>query len=117
MWFRGDVWLMQLFEAVAFDMPVAASDGQGGAESGWSQLHACRAHFRYLRGGESVQAARLSGVQPVVVTVRNCADMRTISTDGRMRDTRRGDRYNINTIVEAENRMYLELTCVRGEAI
>lgn len=108
---------MKLFEAVAFDAPTPQADGQGGREDGWTQGHACRAQFLYLRGGETVQAARLAGRQPVVVTIRQCDAARLITPEWRMRDTRRSDVYNIRSIVPTDDRMYLELTCEKGVAV
>lgn len=108
---------MRLFEAVAFDIPTPQSDGQGGMEEGWTQGHACRANFLYLRGGETVQAARLEGRQPVVVTIRSCEAARQITPEWRMRDMRRHDVYNIRSIVPSDDRMYFELTCEKGVAV
>lgn len=107
----------RLHESVAFDLPQNASDGQGGVEEGWSEGHACRANFRYLRGGETVLKARLEGTQPVVVHIRSCAAARLIETDWRMRDLRRGDIYNIRSIVPSDSRQHLELTVELGVAI
>ena len=103
-----------LIEAVAFDAPVSQSDGQGGAEQGWAQQYVCHAAFRYLRGGETVQQARLSGRQPVVATIRQSDAALAIGVDWRMRDVRSGTIYNIRTIVPSELRHYLELTCESG---
>lgn len=108
---------VRLYEAVAFDNPTSSADGQGGQEAGWTLVHACRAAYLYLRGGESVQQARLTGRQPVVVTIRDCDDARLITPDGRMRDTRRGEIYNIRSIVPSDDRRYLELTCERGVTV
>ncbi|APE43410.1 hypothetical protein BOO69_08265 [Sulfitobacter alexandrii] len=106
-----------LIERVAFDAPTAASDGQGGMEEGWTERHACWANFKYLRGGETVQQARLSGRQPVVVTIRVCEAAQAIGRDWRMRDTRRGDIYNVNAIVQTDDRAFLEITATGGVAV
>ena len=107
---------MDMFSAVAFDRPTAAADGSGGTEIGWTEMHACRAAFLWLRGGETVQAARLTGRQPVVVTIWNCAAAREITPDWRMRDARSGTVYNVRTIVPSDDRATLELTCESGVA-
>lgn len=106
-----------LREAVAFDSPTAMADGFGGQTEGWTEEFLTRARFRYLRGGETVQAARLEGRQPVVVTIRACADARAITTAWRMRDTRRGEVYNIRSIVPTDDRQFMELTCESGVAV
>lgn len=77
---------------VAFDAPEVVPDGYGGTEIGWDTDAAveARAHFRFLRGGETVQGARLEGRQPVVVTIPNSAAARAITSAWRMRDMRAG---------------------------
>lgn len=107
---------MILNESVAFDAPTEAPDGYGGVETGWTEQFQARAHFRFLRGGETVQAARLEGRQPVVVTVRAHADALAVTPDYRLRDLRRGTVYNIRSIIETEERRYVEITAESGVA-
>lgn len=106
-----------LIEAVAFDKLTGTPDGSGGEDQDWGEQFTTRASFRYLRGGESVIAARLSGTQPVVVRIRAHPASRQITTGWRMRDTRRGTVYNIRTVVPTDDRQYLELTCESGVAV
>ncbi|MGB0855033.1 MAG: head-tail adaptor protein [Pikeienuella sp.] len=108
---------MRLVESVAFDSPAPASDGQGGAEMGWTEEHTCRAHFRYLRGSETVQASRLAGIQPVVISVRLCAALSDISTEWVIRDVRRSDTYNITSFIPSDDRNWLEITATSGGAV
>ena len=108
---------MFLQETVTFSSPAPVSDGQGGEEEGWNVEHTCRAKFRYLRGGEAVQGARLEGTQPVVATVRLCAAISDIKTEWIMTDTRRNDVYNIRSFIPADDRNYLEITAERGVAV
>lgn len=108
---------MNLQEFVAFDAPAVSPDGYGGEETGWAEQFNCRARFLYLRGGETVQAARLEGRQPVVVTIRRSPASDAITPAWRMRDVRRGDIYNIRSIVPTDDRKWLELTCERGVAV
>jgi head-tail adaptor len=107
----------KLSERVVFDFPTPEDDGQGGREDGWTEGFSCSAGFRYLRGGETVQAARLAGRQPVVVTIRQSSLSRQVTHDWRMRDARSCDVYNIRSIVPTDDRMYLELTCEKGVAV
>lgn len=117
-------------EAVAFDAPLQVDDGHSGVIDGWTDDDAavkCRAHFRFLRGGEAVQAARLAGRQPIVVTVYRSSQTRQITEDWRMRDARNGTydvdgnwtgpQYNIRTIVPTEDQQFLEITVEVGEAV
>lgn len=113
-----------LLNHVAFDEPTQADNGQGGTISGWLERFCTRAHFKYLRGGETVLQARLSGQQTVVVKVRNSAAARSITPVWRMRDLHRGSTagefpgviYNIRSIIPSDDRLYLELTCQSGVA-
>jgi hypothetical protein len=114
---------------MAFDAPAPSADGSGGYENGWSERIAkTAAHILYLRGGENVQAARLQGRQPVVVTVYANPETRQITTDWRCRDLRRervdadtgqlvAGGYNIRAIVETSDRRFLEITAETGVAV
>lgn len=105
---------MNLDDSFAFDAPTSEQNGMGGTISGWAERWRCPAHVRYLRGGERVMQGRLSGVQPVVLTIRACRAAEAIGRDWRARDVRRGTIYNIRSIVPSDDRAMLELTCEEG---
>lgn len=109
--------MKRMHEIVAFDAPTSAPDGYGGVEVGWSEQFETRAHFLYLRGGETVQAARLAGKQPVVATIRANDAARAVSTGYRMRDVRRGVEYNVRAAVETDDRQHIEVTAESGVAV
>lgn len=98
-----------------FDEPVPVDDGFGGKEEGWVERYACHANIRYLRGGETVQAARLAGRQPVVVTIRALGKAKDITPAWRMRAA--GEEWNIRAKAETEDRRHIELTCETGVAV
>lgn len=109
-----------MVERVAFDAPVVSPDGSGGQVTDWGaelDAYVCRANFKYLRGSESVQAARLAGRQPVVVTIHANPESAAIGTDWRMRDLERGTVYAIHTKVPTDDRGWFELTCESGVAV
>ena len=116
----------RLYQAVAFDKPVQQSDGQGGTINGWEQQFECRAHYRYLRGGESVQAARLEGRQPLIITVRSSSETQQVQTDWRIRDVRTGEFdvngdwtgvvYQIKAVNPTDDRRFLEILAESGVA-
>ena len=109
-----------LYHRVAFEPPSEQADGYGGIETGWDTGSAvqARAHFRYLRGGESVQAARLDGRQPVVATTWNNAAMRAVTAGWRMRDVNTGKVFNVRTDpVPTDDRRWLEVTVESGVAV
>lgn len=100
---------------VAFDAATGSVTATGGQVTAWvEQIARVWAAIRFLRGGETVIAARLTGRQPAVVTVRASAATRLITTDWRMRDLRSGEVYAIRAIVPSDDRAYLELTCESG---
>lgn len=99
---------------VAFDAPSSAANGQGGTISGWAEQMQVSANFRFLRGGEVVQSARLEGRQPVVVTIRSSAAAKLITPEWRMRDLRTGTIYAIRTCPPPGLEGIIELTCESG---
>lgn len=109
-----------LYQRVAFDQPLKVSDGHGGKIDGWAPPEGAiveRAHFRFLRGSEAVQAARLEGRQPVVVTVRDNPASRQVTNSWRMRDLQTGTAYAIKSgPVPTDDRGYLEFTVESGVA-
>lgn len=78
-----------LRERVAFDQPTQTAGPGGVTETGWAEGYGCRAGFTYQRGSETVEAARLQGRAIYRVKIRQSAQARQITTDWRMRDTRR----------------------------
>ncbi|WP_444881520.1 head-tail adaptor protein [Haematobacter genomosp. 1] len=102
---------------VAFDEPVATPNGQGGQLMGWTERLQAYAAIRWLRGSETVIAARLAGRQPAVVTIPASAIARLITTEWRMRDIRSGDEFNIRSMVESDDRADIELTVEKGVAV
>jgi SPP1 family predicted phage head-tail adaptor len=100
---------------VAFDQATGTVTPTGGQVTAWvEQIAGVWAAITFLRGGETVIAARLTGRQPAVVRVRASAATRAITTEWRMRDLRAGTVYAIRSIIETDNRAYLDLTCESG---
>lgn len=118
-----------LFESVAFDERALQSDGHGNQQEDFVEAFKCRAGFVYLRGTESVIAARLEGRQPIVVRVRASSDTRQIDTDWRMRDLRNGSWagdsgseywdgpvYAVRSVIPTEDRQFIDVTVEKGVA-
>lgn len=105
-----------LFEEVAFDSYTGAADGYGGQTLTWSEHYACRAEFKYLRGGEQMEADTLSGLATYKVKIRSCTEARAITQDMRMRDTRRGVTYNIREVDAVSDRAWVYLVAQQGVA-
>jgi len=106
-----------LEERVYLDRPTSIPDGMGGTENGWEHVFEARAHFRYLRGGETVLAGRLQGRLTVVATIRAHTTSRLVTSDWRMRDARDATVvFNVQSIMPSDDRAFLELTCESGVA-
>lgn len=98
-------------EVVEFLSPQTNDDGYGGVLASWSPAFQREAGVRYLRGGETVQAARLEGRQPAVFTVPVDSQTETVRPSWRLTDLRTGRQFNIKTIILTENHQDYELTC------
>lgn len=105
----------QLIDKFTFSTIIEQPDGHGGFDPVPTSF-TVRANIRYLRGGETVQAARLTGKQPVVVTVRRSSQTAALTTDDKMRDARTGTEYQIRAIVPTEDRQFIEITAESGVA-
>lgn len=114
-----------LIEHVAFDGRQEVDDGMGNFVGKFVEALQCRAAFVYLRGTETVIAARLEGRQPIVVRVRRSSKTNQIDHDWQMRDLRDGawdgDRWTgpvfaVRSIIPTEDRLYLDIAVERGVA-
>ena len=96
-----------LREAVAFDRPTRISGPGGVTESGWAAGYGCRAEFIYQRGSETVEAARLQGRAIYRVKIRQSVQARAITTDWRMRDTRRDLAFDLIEVDPVTDRRWI----------
>ncbi len=69
-----------------------------------------------LRGGEAVQASRLEGKQPYLLTVRYSAASAAVTPSWRCLDTRTGQTYAIITHVPRSRRDYIDMLISEGVA-
>lgn len=107
----------ELREKVAFDQRGTTEEDLGTPIDDWANVIAgVAARIRYLKGGEQVIGQRLTGVQPVVITVRSSEATRAITTDYRARDVRKGQAYNIRSVTPDETGAYIDLLCTIGDA-
>lgn len=105
-----------LYEKVAWDARVIASDGYGNEEGEFAEEFQTRAGYTFLRGGETVLAGRLTGRQPVVVRVRSTSNTQQIQPDWRMRDLRSGKSYAVRSVIPTLDRQFIDVTCEEGVA-
>ncbi len=107
----------KLVERVTFRSPVAAPDGLGGTIYGWNDEFTYRAGYQRLRGSETVQAARLEGRQPTVITVRASKDSRRVDTDWSIVDVRTGEKFNIRSREITPDRQHIQFLAESGVAV
>jgi SPP1 family predicted phage head-tail adaptor len=106
-----------LREIVAFDQRALQSDGYGNSQADWVERFRAAARIKPARGGETIQAARLAGSQPVVITVRSSSNMRMVKSEWRARDVRSGTIYNIRSIVNPDEKdKFIDMECDAGVA-
>lgn len=90
----------ELRERATFARPDAISDEYGNVSTGWQDMFTVAANITPRLGGESVDAARLAGRQPVIIRVRQSDNTRQIRTDWKATNVRTGIAYNIRTAVD-----------------
>lgn len=105
-----------LFDKVAFDALVEADDGYGNRTTDFAEQFQMHADFLYLRGGETVMAARLNGQQPAIVRIRACGNADQITPEWRMRNVRSGAVYNVRGKTISTTRGYFDLIVEGGIA-
>lgn len=105
----------RLDRKLRFERRQDVNDGAGNTVSSWVPQFEQAASRLFMRGGESVTAARLENSQPVILAVRNSANARQVTNDWRAVDTRDGRVYNIREIPrESDDRAMLEMMALAG---
>lgn len=107
-----------LRERLSFQSREPIDDGYGNRVSGdFVEQFACAARIQPLKGGEGVQAARLQGTQPVILTIRSSLQAKQVTTAWRAVDARRGAIYNITSLANMDERgVMIDLLAVSGGA-
>lgn len=102
---------------IAFDRREDVDDGYGNTQAEFVEQFVVWGGLQARFGGEAVTAARLSGQQPVTITVRNSSQTEQIKPDWRARDVYSGEIYNIRSIADpTDGGAYLDLLCQSGVA-
>jgi SPP1 family predicted phage head-tail adaptor len=84
---------------VTFAQRDTVSDEYGNPSTGWVDRFTVRADLTARLGGETVEAARLAGRQPVVIRVRKSPDTAQVTTDWKATD-QSGTVYNIRSAID-----------------
>ena len=75
---------MMLDHRAEFSLRESVETDMGGVEDEWVPQFVEWAGVKHLRGGESVMQARLASRSPVIVTIRNSARARQITSEWRV---------------------------------
>ena len=107
----------RLFEAVALEDFTEVRDEYGGMTPDWLTLFETRAEFIYNRGSEAVQAGALTGTATFKVKLRSNIQSRAVTTNHRLRDIRRGMRYQIREVDSITDRRWIYLAVESGVSV
>lgn len=90
-----------------------SADANGSRTGAFVEVVRRNARIAPLKGGESVQAARMAGQQPVIVTVRRDALTAAIDNSYRAQDARAPyGVWNVTSAILTEDRQWVELLAV-----
>lgn len=103
-----------MIESFTFAKRSDVDDGYGNKKSGFVDQFTARCSVRFLRGGEGILAARLSGKQPVIIKVRRFTQSTSVTTDWRATDTHTGTIYNIRSVMPEMDRRHIEFLAESG---
>lgn len=108
----------ELGQRFRFEKRSEVSDGYGNTVGGgWETQFTVWARLSFMRGGESVTAARLQSRQPAILRIRNSAQARQITAEWRAVDDRTGVEHAIREDpTETEDRAFLEMLVEKGVA-
>lgn len=106
-----------LHDRFTIQRDTATADWTGHpGEPDWKDQFTVSGNIQYMRGGESVMAARLTARQPAILTIRTSSQARGILPTDRVKDARTGEIFNIREQprVSKANRGYLEVLVEAG---
>lgn len=108
----------RLHHRLQFEVRVLVNDGYGNQVAGdWMAQFDTHCAIRFLKGSETVLASRLEARSPIVITARNCADVRRITHEWRARDLRTSRLYLVKEMPRpTEDRAYFEMLAEAGVA-
>lgn len=109
----------RLKQRVRFDRvaPNAMRDVYGVKKRDWLEHFTCGGDFKYEGGTESVVAGAITGTASFKIKVRSCAQTRSITTDDRVVDTRRGISFNITEVDMVSDPLWVWIVVKDGVAI
>ena len=91
------------------------ADGNGDRRGAWAAGFTRWVEVTYLRGGEAVMQERLTGLQPVILTVRSDVLTRTISNGFRAFDESAAGRVaNVTAAAASKTPGYIDIMATIG---
>lgn len=101
----------QLDRRVTFRQQTVDADNEA---SGYTDYVTRDARVEPLRGGESVQAARLAGKQPVKITIRRDSETKLIDNSHQAKDARTsGIAWDISSAYASEDLKWMHFEAVQ----
>jgi head-tail adaptor len=100
----------------------SVEDEYGNVGLAWIDRFTVGGNITAKVGGESVDAARLAGRQPVILTVRRSPDTRQITTDWKATELENGTEFNIRTAIDpfvgdSNHGLWIEMIAETGVAV
>jgi head-tail adaptor len=97
-------------------------DEFGNPSTGWVERFTVAANITAKVGGEAVDAARLAGRQPVIISVRRSPDTRLVTTDWKATEVENGIEFNIRTAIDpfvgdSQHGIWIEMIAETGVAV
>lgn len=102
----------QLDRRVTFQQRAAGTNGV--RDGDWQTVVTRDARIQPLKGGETVQAARMAGRQPVIITVRRDSLTKTIDNAWRAIDARDATLvWDVSSKIVTEDLVWVEVQAVQ----
>lgn len=105
-------------DRITIERNLRIPNGGGGFTDVWEAiLEDAPARIVVTRGGETVQALRLSGTTPVEITLRANAATSALSSSDRAVNARNGETYSIKWAgcLQEGRKSFVTLSCTAGE--
>lgn len=71
-------------DRVSFERRETIDDGYGNVQGAWGEVWRCWAHFRPRFGREDMEAGRMEATMRGTLTVRSCAESKSITNGDRV---------------------------------
>lgn len=102
----------QLNRRVTFRQRAVDDNAERGGA--WANVFTRFARIQPLKGGEGVQAARMAGDQPVIITIRKDAETATVDNGWSAFDAlATSTKWDVKSVIATEDRQWIEVLAVQ----